>query len=309
MRQFDARRRLLLGGLASVPAMLAIAHSAGARSIRDLNRSISNPALGDIEKQHGGRLGVAVLYTANGHRFGWRASERFAMCSTFKVLAAALVLKRVDQGKESLDRRILYGRDDLVTYSPVTEKHTGGDGMTLAQLCHAAITLSDNTAGNLLLASFGGPAGLTAFVRTLGDPVTRLDRNEPTLNEATPDDPRDTTTPDAMAGNLRTLLLGHALSATSRTQLGDWMLATSTGDMRLRAGLPATWRVGDKTGTSGSRMANDIAIAWPPDRAPIIITAYYDAPAADPEQRNCVIADVARVVSEQLNPASRADSG
>ena len=171
-----------------------------------------------IEAKSGGRLGVAVLDTRDGSRTGHRADERFAMCSTFKLLAGAAVLARHDAGKEQLDRRIRYGAKDLVTYSPVTEKHVA-TGMTLAELCDAAIALSDNTAGNLLLAALGGPEGLTAFARTLGDGVTRLDRIEPALNEAAPGDPRDTTTPAAMAANIRALVLGDALSAPSREQL------------------------------------------------------------------------------------------
>jgi beta-lactamase class A len=253
--------------------------------------------LAALERRHGGRLGVAVLDVDSGRRINHRGEERFPMCSTFKWLAAAHVLSRVDHGEERLDRRVVFGKGDLVVYSPVTEKRVGAPGMTMAELCHAAITVSDNTAGNLLLASFGGPAGLTAFARSLGDTRTRLDRTEPELNEATPGDPRDTTTPAMMLADMRTLLLGDALSATSRKQLGDWLVANRTGDERLRAGFPSGWRVGDKTGTSGNGIANDVAIAWPPGRGPVLVAAYYDGRDATSDQRNAVLADVGRIVA------------
>ena len=262
------------------------------------------PATGDmherlqaLEQRHGGRLGVSILDSASGKRTGHRADERFPMCSTFKFLAAAQVLARVDQGEEQLSRRIVFAEKDLVTYSPMTEKHVDAPGMTLAELCHAAITLSDNTAGNLLLDSFGGPAGLTAFARTLGDPVTRLDRRETELNEAVPGDPRDTTTPAAMLDDMRHLLLGDVLSPASRQQLIDWLLANTTGGSRLRAGLPSDWRIGDKTGTSDNGVTNDIAIAWLPGRAPLLVAAYYAESTVPQETRNEVLAQVGKIVA------------
>lgn len=253
--------------------------------------------LAALERRHGGRLGVAILDTVSGRRINHRGEQRFPMLSTFKMLAAALVLARVDRGEEQLDRRIVFTAEDLVTHSPATALHVGPPGMTLAELCAATITVSDNTAGNLLLASFGGPAALTAFARSLGDRYTRLDRIEPDLNEATPGDPRDTTTPAAMLANMRALLLGDALSAASRAQLIDWLVANATGDQRLRAGMPADWRVGDKTGTSGNGVVNDVAIAWPPGRGPLLVTAYYAEADATPGQRNAVLADVGRIVA------------
>ena len=226
-----------------------------------------------IEAESGGRLGVAVINTRDGSRTGHRADERFAMCSTFKLLAGAAVLARVDAGKEQLDRRIRYEARHLVTYSPVTEKHIA-TGMTLAELCDAAITLSDNTAGNLLLSSLGGPEGFTAFARTLGDGVTRLDRIETALNEAAPGDPRDTTTPNAMTADIRALVLGNALSAKSREQLRLWLIGSKTGDTALRAGVPAGWTVGDKTGSGERGTRNDVGVIWPPGRAPVVVAVY-----------------------------------
>jgi beta-lactamase class A len=253
--------------------------------------------LADIETAAGGRLGVAALDSATGETLKHRGDERFAMCSTFKLLAAACVLSRVDAGKDSLDRRVRFSKSDLVTYSPVTERHADTDRMTLADLCEAAITLSDNTAANLLLASFGGPAALTAFARSLGDEITRLDRIETALNEATPGDPRDTTTPSAMLASMRTLLLETRLSEGSRRQLIEWLVANKTGDKRLRAGIPASWRVGDKTGSGGHAATNDVAIMWPDGGAPILVAVYFAESKLDADARNAVIAEVGRVIA------------
>ena len=253
-----------------------------------------------IEAESGGRLGVAVLDTRDGSRAGHRADERFAMCSTFKLLAGAAVLARVDAGREQLERRIRYEAKHLVTYSPVTEKNAG-TGMTLAELCDAAITLSDNTAGNLLLSSLGGPEGLTAFVRMLGDSVTRLDRIETALNEAGPGDPRDTTTPNAMTANIRALVLGDALSAKSRAQLRQWLVGNKTGDKTLRAGVPAGWVVGDKTGAGDNATRNDVGVLWPPGRAPVIVSVYLTQAKVPFEQRSAAIAAVAKAVAQSLS--------
>ncbi|MEX3920166.1 class A beta-lactamase [Paraburkholderia sp. BR10872] len=249
--------------------------------------------LAAIEAQAGGRLGVAMLDTANGHVRGWRMHERFPMCSTFKVLLASAVLTRKDHGKEDFARKIVYSPAQVVSYSPVSGPRAGSEGMTVAELCEAALTRSDNTAANLLLESIGGPAAITAFARSIGDPVTRLDRNETTLNEAIPGDPRDTTMPAAMVANLRELLLGERLSAASREQLIAWLVANKTGDARLRAGLPKDWRVGDKTGTGDRGTANDVAIVWPTERAPILVTTYLTgATHASSVQRDAAIAQV-----------------
>ena len=245
-----------------------------------------------LERRSGGRLGVALLDTRSGRFDGYRQHERFPMCSTFKMLAAAFVLRRVDQGAERLERKVRFTQSDLVPYSPITEKQIDGDGMTVAALCEAAITVSDNTAGNLLLASFGGPAGLTAFARQIGDPMTRLDRNEPSLNEATPGDDRDTTTPRAMLGNLQTLLLGDPLTPASRGRLEAWLMATRTGGRRLRALLPVDWRVGDKTGTGERGTSNDIAIVRPPGRAPLLAAVYLTGSRGSADLRDETIAMV-----------------
>ena len=304
MDPYCSRRKLLLAGLGAATWAGGLRHAAAA----EVDPEGPVAKLMALERAHGGRLGVAILDVDSGRRINHRGEQRFALCSTFKLLAAALVLARVDRGEEQLDRRIVYDRDALVTYSPVTEQHVGAPGMTLAELCQAAVTVSDNTAGNLLLASFGGPPALTTFARSLGDAATRLDRIEPELNDVPPGDERDTTTPAAMLVSLRALLVGDALSATSRTQLRDWLLASSTGGRRLRAGVPADWLVGDKTGTGERGATNDVGILLPPGRGPLLVAAYYDAPdeAAGP-QRDAVIAEVGRIaaglVTVRTNPA------
>jgi beta-lactamase class A len=253
--------------------------------------------LAAIEGQSGGRLGVAILDTESGLGAGLRADERFPMCSTFKCLAAAAVLQRVDRGQSRLEQQIRFEARDVVAYSPATKDHVA-TGMTLAEICAAALTLSDNTAANMLLREIGGPEGLTRFARSLGDEVTRLDRWEVELNEALPGDPRDTTTPAAMLKNLERLILGDALSETSRNKLTEWMLANKTGDARLRAGLPRDWRVADKTGSGERGTANDVGIFWPPGRKPVLVTAYLTGSQASAEQRNATLAQVAHAVAD-----------
>ena len=254
-----------------------------------------------LEADCKGRLGVAVLDTATGAIIGQRFDERFAMCSTFKLLAAAAILGRVDAGKEALGRRIRFSASDLVSYSPVTKERTGGDGMSVAELCEAAVTQSDNSAANLLVASLGGPPQVTAFARTLGDLVTRLDRVEPDLNEGQEGDVRDTTTPQAMALNLQALSLGKALSSASRDQLVAWLVGNKTGDTRIRAGLPAGWKVGDKTGTGSNGTSNDVAVIWPQQRAPVIISVYLTQAKGSADKQNAAIAATARAAVVALN--------
>jgi beta-lactamase class A len=238
-------------------------------------------------------LALAVLGRLQGHRL----DERFPMCSTFMWLAAACVLSRVDAAQERLDRRIRFGREALVSYSPVAKQHADGSGMTVGELCEAAVTVSDNATANLLLASFGGPAALTRYLRALGDGVTRLDRTEPALNESIPGDPRDTTTPRAMAQDLRAALLGDALKPASREQLVRWMQATRTNTHRLGARLPEGWRLGSKTGTGARGSTNDVGVYWPLARPPIVVAVYLTDTRAPENERNGAIARVARAVT------------
>ena len=263
-------------------------------------------ALRALETQSGGRLGVAVRDTGSGAQLLHRADERFPLCSTFKLLLAAYVLHRVEQGAEGLERRVTYPASVLVTHSPRTAPHAEGaapgGGMTVAQLCEATLVISDNAAANLLLARHGGPQGLTAWLRSLGDMHTRLDRWETELNSALPGDPRDTTTPQAMLATLNKVLLGDALGPASRSQLQNWIKGNLTGDHSLRAGFPTGWVVGDKTGSGDLATRNDVAIAWPSGgRAPLLVASYLTgAQSLTPAQRDGVHAEVARIASRWL---------
>lgn len=256
-------------------------------------------AIADLEKEFGGRLGVAVLDTATGRRLSNRGRERFALCSTLKVLAAAFILFRVDTGEEKLSRRVFYRADGLVPHSPETEKHVNG-GMTIGELCRASIIYSDNTAANLMFDSFGGPAKLTEFLVSIGDRVTRSDRYEPELNNVPKGELRDTTTALAMMETLNKLLLGDVLSASSRTQLQHWMMANTTGDKRLLAGLPGDWKIGDKTGSGPQGEVSDVAIIWPPKRKPLIVTVYYAGSSKSFDVRNAVIAKTGALISARM---------
>lgn len=291
-------RRTLITALAAAPVLLpAVASAALARGLAESHKALSS-RINELEQASGGRIGLAVLDTHDGRRFAWRGDQRFRMCSTIKAPLSAAILRRIDQGRERLDRRVTFGPEVLMGNSPIVEKHVQ-DGMTIGQLCEATITLSDNAAANLLFEALGGPSGgpaaLTRFLRAIGDQTTRSDRLEPALNGGAPDDPRDTTTPTAMLATWKTLLLDDALSTASRQQLRDWLIANKTGDKRLRAGLPPGWRVGDKTGNNGKDITNDVAIAWPPGRGPILLAVFHDQ-GRDENARNAVHAEVARAV-------------
>ena len=285
-----------------VRSLLTLAFFAGSAAFAE-----NDPAtrIATIEARIGGRIGIAAFDTGNNKHLDYRAEERFPMCSTFKFLAAAAVLKRVDEGKEKLERFVPYNAKDILEYAPVTKEHLKEGGMTLDALCAAAIEQSDNTAGNLLLNVIGGPAGLTNFVRGLGDRVTRLDRIEPDLNSATPGDERDTTTPAAMSSDMQRLLLADALSETSRRQLDDWLKRNETGGSMIRAGVPKTWSVGDKTGRGANGTTNDIAIVRPPGRAPILLAIYSLGSTATANDREAAIAEVAKVVAETFVSAAQ----
>jgi beta-lactamase class A len=278
------RRSLLLAAMAAPLAGCALAAPRDRSFARELTR---------LEAESGGRLGVAAFDTGRKIELSHRGDERFPMCSTFKVLAASSILAR-DAGL--LPTRIRYAKEELVAYSPVTEKHVA-DGMTIAELCAAALQYSDNTAGNLLIKQAGGPAGLTAYARTLGDDMFRLDRWETELNSAIPGDPRDTTTPLAMMRTLQKLALGDALPPVPRKMLVDWMMASTTGAERIRAGVPVDWKVADKTGAGSHGTTNTIAVLYPPGKAPIVIAVYFTQSA---KQRNDVVAAAARAVVSTL---------
>ena len=246
------------------------------------------------------RLGVAALDTGSGRTVRFDADSRYAMCSTFKLPLAAAILGAVDRGGLSLSDEISFGEADLLTYAPVVRANLRRGELTIERLCAAIVQVSDNSAANLLLRRIGGPAGLTRFIRGAGDRVTRLDRFEEELNSNLPGDPRDTTTPAAMLGLMRSLLLGNALRPSSREKLIGWMEGATTGLKRLRAGLPPGWRAGDKTGNGANGAANDIAIAWPPERPPILIASYISGAEVDDEARHAAHAAVGRIVAGAL---------
>ncbi|MEN3534806.1 class A beta-lactamase [Microbispora sp. ZYX-F-249] len=257
-------------------------------------------ALRALETSFKGRIGAYAIDTATGKTIGYRAGERFALASTFKAVAAAAVLDRTTD-RELTKKVVHWTADELKPYSPETAKHVK-DGMTLAELCRAAVIYSDNTAGNMLLKRIGGPEGLTRYFRTLKDPISRLDRWETELNEWSPKERRDTTTPASIARDLRALTAGDALGAKDRSRLIGWLRDNTTGDARIRAGLPKTWIVGDKTGTGGTYgTANDIAVVWPAKgAAPIIMAIYTNRLAADGSGDDKVVAKTATVLARGL---------
>ena len=290
----DRRAFLVAGslGLVSTSAWAAM------RKIEAPHAPIADPlhdAIARIEAQSGGRLGVALHDTGTGHRFAYRGDERFAMCSTFKLLLAGAVLARVQQRAEHLDRQVPIRGSDVIGHSPFTAKHVGGTA-TVTELCRAMVVESDNGAANLMLAAIDGPAALTRFLRRSGDTATRLDRNEPSLNEAAPGDPRDTTTPRAMLGSAERLWLGPVLAPTHRARLTAWTIECRTGLDRLRAGLPRGWRAGDKTGTGDRGTYNDVAIFWPPRRGPVLVASYLTESKLGTDAGNAIHAQVARTL-------------
>jgi beta-lactamase class A len=246
------------------------------------------------------RIGVTAIDVSTKRRVGYRSDERFIMCSTFKVLAAAAVLKRVDENKEKLDRFVRYGEAQLLSYAPVTREHVKEGGMTLEALCAAAVEQSDNTAANLILEAIGGPEKWTEFARSLGDKFSRLDHNEPDLNIARPGKDDDTTTPAAMCADLQRLFTSDVLSVASRTKLEGWMQQGQTGLKMIRASVPADWKAGDKTGRSGDGATNDIAVLRPPSGGPIFLAIYTVDPAEKQDARDQLVAEVAKAAIEML---------
>lgn len=278
-----------LPGRAQAPATAPNSSSAHARA-----------ALATLEARKGGRLGVVALDTGSGRRIDYRAAERFSMCSTHKLLTTAAILTMVDRGHIKLDRRVPYGRADLLEYAPITRKNADAGFMTVEALCEAAIEWSDNTANDLLLGLIGGPPGWTSYVRSIGDSASRLNRTEPNLNTAIPGDPRDTTTPDAMVRDLNVVLLGKALSDASRARLENWLLESKIDSNLLQAGLPHSWRVGDKSGSGERGTRNDIGIIFPPNAAPILAAIYYTESTEPPSSREKVIVEAGTIIAQSL---------
>ncbi|AWH30221.1 L2 family extended-spectrum class A beta-lactamase [Stenotrophomonas sp. YAU14A_MKIMI4_1] len=293
-----ARRRFLqLSGAAIASSLLAPAlarAAAPAPASPAMSAAIAGAVdFAALEKASGGRLGVTVLDTGSGRRLGGhRQDERFPMCSTFKSMLVAHILSLADAGRLSLDTRVPITERDLLSYAPVARRHVGKD-LSVRDLCRGTLTTSDNTAANLLLGVNGGPAALTAFLRAQGDTVTRNDRYEPDMNRFAKGDPRDTTSPAAMAASLARFAVGDGLPPPSRLQFADWLVDNQTGDACLRAGLGPRWRVGDKTGSNGEDTRNDIAVLWPrAGGTPWVITAYLQGASVDEAQRAAVLARV-----------------
>ncbi|SMG00176.1 class A beta-lactamase [Burkholderia singularis] len=293
MKHSLSRRSVLIAAV-SAPLIGACAPLTGHSD--NAGTADAQRALRELEASFDGRIGVAALDTATNAKIAYRADERFAFCSTFKMMLSAAVLARSAAEPDLLPRRIAYAKRDLVEYSPITGKHAGA-GMTTAELCAAALQYSDNTAANLLISLLGGTQAVTAYARSIGDAEFRLDRRETALNTAIPGDLRDTTTPSAMAASLRRLLLGDALGQAQREQLNAWMLGNTTGNERIRAGVPPAWRVADKTGTGDYGTANDIGVLYPPGRVPIVLAIYTTGRAQQARARNDVIASAARIVA------------
>lgn len=258
-------------------------------------------ALGDgldrLERREGGRVGVHLLDTGTGESVGHRQDERFAFASTVKALLAAVVLDRLPEA--GLERRLRWTEADLVDYSPVTEQHVDG-GLTVAEVLEAAVTVSDNTAANLLLELVGGPAGLDRALAEVGDETTEAVRTEPTLNDFTPGDPRDTSTPRALAESLAAFAVGDALGEGDRQVLVDLLRRNTTGDDLVRAAAPEGWVVGDKTGTADWGTRNDIAVLEPPGREPIVLAVLTRGETADAEPRDALVAEVARIALDAV---------
>ena len=292
-------------GLMAGAAALTIAGCAGPRQV--LPSVSANAALAALEARVGGRLGACVLDTASGRMTGHRYGELFGMCSTFKLALAGAVLHLADKGMLNPSAELRYTEADMVPHAPVTGPNLAKGAMRIIELAEATQKTSDNVAANLLIRHMGGPAAVTALLRSWGDDVTRLDRYETEMNNVPPGEERDTTTPRAFAQTMaRLLTTDRILSPASRALLIQWMVDTTTGGKRIRAGLPASWGSGDKTGSANSpnynNKTNDVAIFWPPARMPVIVTAYYESDGKylqTRDQDQAVLADVGRIAATQ----------
>jgi len=299
-----SRRRVLVSALLTVPWVSACSVSPPA-AIADVGPDAGNeparitalaPRFAQLERDARARLGVAAFDTGTGARIAYRADELFPLCSTWKVLAVAALLLRSTREPMLLQRTILIRQEDLIDGALVTAQHVGQQ-MSVEQLCAATIRYSDNTAGNLLLDVLGGTAAVTAYARTLGDPITRLDRKEPEVNSAFAGDLRDTTTPLAMLGDLQKIVLSGALPAPQAALLQSWLLGSMLGAQRIRAGVPPAWRVADKTAGGVNGVNGDIAVIWPPYRAPLLLTIFVARPDRSNDGLPKMIADATRLVA------------
>lgn len=258
---------------------------------------VSSGKFAQLEEKYGAKLGVYAIDTGNEETVAYQEDERFAYASTFKALAGAVLLK--ENPISILDEKRMYTKEDLVTYSPITEKYVD-EGMTLREIAKAAMQYSDNTAGNLLFAELGGPDQLEEALRAIGDDVTEMDRLETELNEATPGDTRDTSTPKALATNLRILGLTDELSEEKREIFQEWFKGNTTGDTLIKSGVPTDWIVGDKSGAASYGTRNDIAIVWPPNDEPIVIAVLSNKQEKEAEYDDQLIGEATEIVLETL---------
>lgn len=262
---------------------------------------VSSAKFAQLEEKYGAKLGVYAIDTGNEETVAYQEDERFAYASTFKALAGAVLLK--ENPISILDEKRMYTKEDLVTYSPITEKYVD-EGMTLREIAKAAMQYSDNTAGNLLFAELGGPDQLEEALRAIGDDVTEMDRLETELNEATPGDTRDTSTPKALATNLRMLGLTDELSEEKREIFQEWFKGNTTGDTLIKSGVPTDWIVGDKSGAASYGTRNDIAIVWPPNDEPIVIAILSNKQEKEAEYDDQLIGEATEIVLETLTQAN-----
>ncbi|KQR83747.1 class A beta-lactamase [Sphingomonas sp. Leaf343] len=261
--------------------------------------AVADP-IADYERATGGRIGVHALNVRTGKTLSWRADERFIMCSSYKASLAAFVLSRVDRGEEKLDALVPYtAKDTLELWGPIAKANLARGTMTVEAMCKAAVEISDGACANLLMARSGGPAALTAFLRSIGDTVTRVDHYEPALDRVPSGGPDDSTTPAAMATTLRKVIVGNVLSDRSKALLTSWLVGNQTNP-RLRGGLPRSWRIGNKTGHSGRDMAGDIAVAWPRPDTPIVIAVYTRGGRPSEKQFDKAFAGIGRLVAKSL---------
>lgn len=249
------------------------------------------------------RVGVAVFDASTGRTWGYRSDERFPLNSTHKAFSCAALLAKVDDGSLSLDQSVKITKEMLVTYSPITEKSLAPETMTFSKICQAAVSYSDNTAANVVFDAIGGAAGFKAFMRSVGDERTQLDRTEPALNEGTPGDERDTTTPSAIVNSLRQTLLGDRLSTASRAELTQWMLDDQVASALLRSSLPADWKIADKTGAGGYGSRSIVAVIWPPMRQPLVVGIYITQTKASMQDSNQSIARLGTALRDALGQA------
>lgn len=259
-------------------------------------------AIEDIETRLSARVGVSIIDTESGKTWSHKGDERFPMNSTFKAFLCAALLDAASNGTVDAGREVVVEESDIVSYSPVTAKRVGGAGFTIEDLCRVTVTISDNAAANIVMKEVGGPEGVTAFLRGIGDDISRVDRWEPESNTGIPGDDRDTTTPDAAAETLKKLVLDETLAADARAKLTGWLEGNKVGNSTLRAGLPEGWRIADKTGAGANGSRNNIAVIWPEGRKPLVIAIYITQTTAAFEARNKAIAGIAQALPAALQP-------